>query len=45
MTHPADIIMQNGDLTMFDFLQDLDKDIRDALLVQLRNLWLYEIFT
>ena len=24
---------------MFDFLQDLDNDIRDALLVQLRNLW------
>jgi Fic family protein len=24
---------------MFDFLQDLDNDIRDALLIQLRNLW------
>lgn len=24
---------------MFDFLKDLDKDIRDALLIQLRNLW------
>ena len=24
---------------MFDFLKDLDNDIRDALLVQLRNLW------
>jgi Fic family protein len=24
---------------MFDFLQDLDNDIRDALLAQLRNLW------
>ena len=24
---------------MFDFLNDLDKDIRDALLTQLRNLW------
>ncbi len=24
---------------MFDFLQNLDNDIRDALLVQLRNLW------
>jgi Fic family protein len=24
---------------MFDFLKDLDSDIRDALLVQLRNLW------
>ena len=24
---------------MLDFLQDLDNDIRDALLVQLRNLW------
>jgi Fic family protein len=24
---------------MFDFLNDLDKDIRDALLIQLRNLW------
>lgn len=23
---------------MFDFLKDLDNDIRDALLVQLRNL-------
>jgi len=23
---------------MFDFLQDLDNDIRDALLAQLRNL-------
>jgi len=29
----------NGVLTMFAFLQDLDNDIRDALLVQLRNLW------
>lgn len=29
----------NGDLTMFDFLNDLDKDIRNALLTQLRNLW------
>jgi Fic family protein len=29
----------NGELTMFDFLQDLDKDIRAALLIQLRNLW------
>ena len=28
-----------GDLTMFDFMQDLDNDIRDALLAQLRNLW------
>ena len=26
---------------MFDFLQDLDNDIRDALLIQLRNLWTY----
>ncbi len=24
---------------MFDFLKDLDNDIRDALLIQLRNLW------
>ena len=24
---------------MFDFLQNMDKDIRDALLIQLRNLW------
>ena len=24
---------------MFAFLQDLDNDIRDALLAQLRNLW------
>jgi len=24
---------------MFDFLQNLDNDIRDALLIQLRNLW------
>jgi Fic family protein len=24
---------------MFDFLQDMDNDIRDALLIQLRNLW------
>ena len=24
---------------MFDFMQDLDNDIRDALLAQLRNLW------
>jgi Fic family protein len=24
---------------MFDFLKDLDNDIRDALLAQLRNLW------
>ena len=24
---------------MFDFLKDLDNDIREALLVQLRNLW------
>ncbi len=24
---------------MFEFLKDLDKDIRDALLKQLRNLW------
>jgi len=24
---------------MFDFLQDLDNDIRDGLLIQLRNLW------
>jgi len=24
---------------MFDFLQDLDNDISDALLIQLRNLW------
>ena len=30
---------------MFDFLQDLDNDIRDALLGQLRNLWLCEVFT
>ena len=28
----------NGELTMFDFLKDLDNDIRDALLAQLRNL-------
>lgn len=25
--------------TMFAFLQDLDNDIREALLIQLRNLW------
>ena len=30
---------ENGVLTMFAFLQDLDNDIRDALLIQLRNLW------
>ena len=24
---------------MFDFIKDLDNDIREALLVQLRNLW------
>ncbi len=30
---------ENGILTMFDFLKDLDNDIREALLVQLRNLW------
>ena len=24
---------------MFNFLKDLDNDIRDALLIQLRNLW------
>ena len=24
---------------MFDFLKDVDNDIRDALLAQLRNLW------
>ena len=26
-------------MTMFAFLQDLDNDIRDGLLIQLRNLW------
>jgi len=31
--------MSNGYLTMFDFLKNLDNDIRDALLAQLRNLW------
>jgi Fic family protein len=29
----------NGASTMFDFLQNLDNDIHDALLAQLRNLW------
>ena len=29
----------NGVSTMFNFLKNLDNDIRDALLAQLRNLW------
>ena len=29
----------NGASTMFNFLKNLDNDIRDALLAQLRNLW------
>jgi Fic family protein len=32
-------ILINGDVMMFGFLQNLDNDIRDALLKQLRNLW------
>jgi len=32
-------ILINGDVMMFEFLQNLDNDIRDALLKQLRNLW------
>ena len=29
---------------MFDFLKNLDNDIREALLIQLRNLWFMRDF-